>query len=186
MKKLIFTVLIILLTTPVLATDVLYRLSSNEVSMVEDTIPLYMYGADQFGILTDPPFTDGMDVTDPSGKYRVFGYAKINDNGTVRNATQVEVDGFKAYAVADNKQRQANIATEYFLNDPRIKRIVIAIVKGIVREDNEQRQWQRDLMDVVAASTSLANFKNRVAAMDTPVDREFSDAKDYIKDQITP
>ena len=186
MKKLIFVIIISLLVSSAWATEVLYRISSGEVEWVsEETIPLHMFGAD-FAILTDPPFTDGMDVVDPNGEYKVFGYSKINDNGTIRNATQVEIDGFTAHISADRKQRKADAATEYFLNDPRIKRIVIAIVKGIVREDNEQRQWQRDLMDVVAASNTLANFKSRVAAMDTPVDREFSDAKDYIKDQITP
>ena len=187
MIKLLIVLSVFFYTTVGYATTALYRISSNEVYEISASNSTFPMKTNQFvAVAADVSVSDGMITVDPSGELRVFGYAKIKDGSTIRNATQPEIDGFGDAEIADLKQRQANIATEYFLSDDRIKRIVIAIVRGIVREDNKQRQWQRDLMDVVAASTSLANFKNRVAAMDTPVDREFSDAKDYIKDQITP
>ena len=57
MKKLIFVIIISLfLTSSVWATEVLYKLSSGEVEMISDTaIPLYMFGADNFAVLTDLP-----------------------------------------------------------------------------------------------------------------------------------
>ena len=62
---------------------------------------------------------------------------------------------------------------------------MVAFIKGIIKEDNEGRLWIRDFKAAVAASTSLADFQSRVAALDTPTDREFEDAKDYIIGQVS-
>ena len=62
---------------------------------------------------------------------------------------------------------------------------MVALIKGIIKEDNEGRLWTRDFKAAVAASTSLADFQSRVAALDTPTDREFQDAKDYIIGRVS-
>ena len=168
------------------ATTVLYRVSSGEVKEIsfEDRV-FTGFNAPYFGVLTDPPFTDGIDLQDPSGNMRVLGYAKINDNGTVRNATQEEIDTFGPLQTDDRNEEKAQRALNQFLHDPNFRMIVAAIIKGIIKEDNENRSWIRDFKDAVAASTSLADFQSRVAALDTPVNREFQVAKDYIISQVS-
>lgn len=166
------------------AADVIYRISSGEVVNI-----LYGneggYDQDFFGTLTDPPMTDGSQFLDDQWEPRVLNYSKINDNGTIRNATQEEINTFAVLATEDVNIREAAQAATHFQNDPKFRRAVAAIIKGIIKEDNESRLWVRDFMDAVAASTSLANFQSRVAALDRPVDREFADAKTYILNQIS-
>ena len=186
MKKLVIVFLLFLIPISVNATTVLYRLSSNEVEEITEIAPANV-DTTYIGILTDPPLTDGTQWLSPAPDYqkRVLGYAKINDNGTIRNATQNEIDTFAAAAVDDRNKREADRVIDYFQNDYIFRRAMIALIKGIIKEDNENRLWIRDFKDVVAASTSLANLQSRVAALDTPVDREFQDAKDYIISQVS-
>ena len=166
-------------------TTALYRKSSNECTQISLTNSSFdNYSSTYFGVLTDPPFTDGTDTQDPNGDYRVLGYSKINDSGTIRNATQGEIDTFEAGEIDDNNAIDADKAKIYFQNDHIFRRAMIALIKGIIKEDNEGRLWTRDFMAAVAASTSLADFQSRVAALNTPADRVFSDAKDYILGQI--
>jgi len=167
-------------------TTILYRKSSNECTQISLSNKSFNeYDSVYFGVLTDPPFTDGTDMRDPSGEYRILGYSKINDSGTVRNATQNEIDTFGAYEIDDNNAQDATKSIEYSQNDFRFRRIMIALIKGIIKEDNENRLWIRSFMDAVAASTSLGDFQSRVAALTPPADREFDDAKTYILNQIS-
>jgi len=165
--------------------DVIYRISSGEVDVISvtpivSTIPGEPYDMEYKAKLTDPPFTDGTDL-----QKRVLGYAKINDNGTIRNATQNEIDTFAILQQDDRNKRDAAKAIGFMDTDPQFRRILIALIKGIIREDNQNRLWIRDFKAAVAASTSLADFQSRVAALDTPTDREFQDAKDYIIGQVS-
>ena len=163
---------------------VIYRKSSNEVEVVGvgQTIS---YDTTFKDTLIDPPFTDGTECRDSTGELRVLGYAKINDNGTIRNATQQEIDIFAILEQDDGNKRDAAKAIGFMDTDPQFRRILIALIKGIIREDNQNRLWIRDFKAAVAASTSLADFQSRVAALDTPTDREFEDAKDYIIGQVS-
>jgi len=162
--------------------DALYRISSGEVLQIGGGMSIAGPYRD---ILVDPTFTDGTELVDSSGVKRVLGYSKIWDGSAIRNATQGEIDTFAAFREDDWNKQTAAETTDYFQNDPKFRRAMIAIIKGIIKEDNEGRLWTRSFMAAVAASTSLANFQSRVAALDTPTDREFSDAKDYILGQIS-
>ena len=167
-------------------TTALYRISSNEIPEISISDDMFVaYPSTIFGVLINPSFTDGIEYRDPLNNYRVLGYSKINDNGTVRNATQEEIDTFEGFEQDDNNQIEANKAIKYFQNNPQFRRIMVALIKGIIKEDNEGRLWTRDFKAAVAASTSLADFQSRVAALDTPTDREFQDAKDYIIGQVS-
>ena len=164
--------------------DAVYRISSNEVVKIGDVVSLEGYG-NLFAMLSDPTYTDGTDYKDPNGDLRVLGYAKINDGGVVRNATQPEIDTFAPAALDDKNQKWADRVVASIQNDPEMRRIVAALIKGIIKEDNDIRGWVQDFMDAVAASTSLADYQSRVAALDRPVDREFQDAKTYIINQVS-
>jgi len=122
------------------ATTVLYRLSSGEVLNISlndnDFEPLDSF----FGVLIDPPFSNGTDWRDSSGNDRVFGYAKINDNGTVRNATQVEIDGFLAARETDRSAELVQDTINYLNNNPIMKRIFKALAKAMNDDLNELRQ----------------------------------------------
>lgn len=181
MKKLIVFFIFLFIPVTALATTVVYRTSSGEVANISTANnPFVEYSLTYFTVVTDPTLVDGTDID-----FRTLGMSKIYDNGTVRNATQQEIDGFAAYALADRNAKQAQQATDYLDNDPKFRRAVMAIIKGIVREDNELRNWMRDFKDLVANSTSLADFKSRVAAEPDMVNREVADAKTYIKNQIS-
>ena len=189
MRKLVISILFIFISVVTVdATTVLYRISSGEVMEIstQDKTDFGM-GLIYFAVLTDPPLTDGTEWLSPAPDFerRSLGYAKINDNGTIRNATQNEIDTFAILQQDDRNKRDAAKAIGFMDTDPQFRRILIALIKGIIREDNQNRLWIRDFKAAVAASTSLADFQSRVAALDTPTDREFQDAKDYIIDQVS-
>ena len=120
-----------------MATTVLYRISSNEVIAISAQGELFdIYSSAYYGVLSDPPFTDGTEYRDPSGNKNVFGYAKINDNGTIRNATQNEIDTFAGFEQDDNNQIQATKASNYFQSDPKFRRIMTAFADILVDEFN--------------------------------------------------
>ena len=162
--------------------NVLYRISSNEVNVI--TSDSIVAGNSDNAIIVITDFPDGME-TRSNDSLRVLGTAKILDGTTVRNATQEEIDTFLPAVLDDYAIRDAQQALKLFNSDVKLRKILAALIKGIIKEDNENRLWIRDFKDVVAASTSLANLQSRVAALDTPVDREFQDAKDYIISQVS-
>ena len=184
MKTFIIILLSLLISTASYAsTFVSYRISSGEVvniASVEINYPSAM-----FITIVDPTFIDGQEFQDPQGQRLVLGYTKIYIGGVVRNATQQEIDGFESARVDGYNQIEADKAKDQFQNDPNFRRAMIAVIKGIIKEDNEGRLWTRSFMDAVAASTSLADFQSRVAAFTPPADREFDDAKTYILNQIS-
>jgi len=187
MKTFALILTILLLAGPAWSATALYRISSGEVTVISITDNDFsdrMYDA-QYSVLSGGTYPDGYDCAGTGYELRVLGTAKIVDSTTVRNATQVEIDTFAGHAADDKNQREEDAAKSYFQNDPKFRRAVIAIIKGIIKEDNELRNWTRDFKDLVAASTSLANFKSRVAAEETLVNRQFEDAKTYILNQIS-
>jgi hypothetical protein len=139
MKKLFIILFIMSLSICANATTVLYRISSGEVmeiSTPNKTAEDFGMGSTYFGVLTDPPFTDGTQWLGPNYENRLLGYSKINDNGTIRNATQQEIDTFKPLAIDDRNQKDADKAKEYFKNDPEFRRIMIAFADVLVSELN--------------------------------------------------
>ena len=187
MKKILLSLIIILLIpTWLLAATAVYRVSSNEVVLIDTEDGDFADAVTNYLVLkTGATFPDGTECRISNFDLRVLGVAKILDGDIVRNATQNEIDTFHDAEVGDLLQAEVDRIVKYMNTDKKMRRIIIALVKGIIKEDNENRLWIRDFKVAVAASTSLANLQSRVAALDTPVDREFQDAKDYIIGQVS-
>ena len=179
-----FLLLIVLLVSMIgyaHAATALYRISSGEVLIIsQEDSDFSQYAHVDLAVKTGATYPDGYTTA-----LRVLGASKIIDGDIVRNATQEEINTFRPANENDILARQANRVIQYMNTDIVFRRILVALVKGIIREDNENRQWIRDFKAAVAASTSLADFQSRVAALDTPVDREFQAAKDYIISQVS-
>ena len=181
MKRFLLTIILLLsMIGYANAATALYRISSGEVLIISQEDSDFSDRAHvDLAVKTGAAYPDGY-----STALRVLGVSKIIDGDIVRNATQEEIDTFKPANENDILVRQANRAIQYMSTDAIFRRVIVALIKGIIREDNENRSWIRDFKAAVAASKSLADFKSRVAALDTPADREFQDAKDYIISRV--
>jgi len=136
MKK-ILIILLVLWAQGAFATTALYRISSNEVYKISEENDIFAFDvSDQLAVATSVSTPDGDATWDTSGNLRVLGYSKILDGTTVRNATQEEIDTFAAFEAEDRNIKEADQATAYFQNDPRIRRIMIAFADILVSEIN--------------------------------------------------
>jgi len=143
--------------------DVFYRKSSGEVDfigIISTGAPGRPYDPGYFDELSDPPFTDGTQYKPK----RVLGSAKINDSGTIRNATQNEIDTFAGLELDDKNQRQADTAVEYFQNDPQFRRIMTAFASILVDEFNILRS-EHGLADRTLSQLKTA-IVNRISKDD--------------------
>lgn len=84
----------------------------------------------------------------------------IVDNGTVREMTTAE----KAVIDAEIAEHLAQIEADK-KNLDKQEKMMRACILVLVNEVNRARQWDTDLKAVIAASTSLADFKTRAAAL---------------------
>jgi hypothetical protein len=160
MKKYIFAVFILFVCVNASATTVLYRISSGEVIGISATDSQFeMYGI-EFGVLTNPTISDGTDFRDPNNDYRVLGYSKINDNGTIRNASQQEIDTFRPSQINDNNIKEALMAVQQFNTDPNLRRILTAFAAILVEEINILRN-QHGLSDRTLQQLKTA-IENRI------------------------
>ena len=166
MKKIFISILLVfLLAITANATTVLYRISSGEVvsiSATDKTFPTA--NLTYFGKLTNPPLTDGTDWLDPSYNRCVLGYAKINDGGTIRNATQVEIDTFDPLKLDDRNKQEVDNAKAYFQNDPEMRRILTAFADVLVSEINILRS-EHGLADRTLSQVKTAII-NRISKDD--------------------
>ncbi len=163
--KRIFLIFLVLFLVPTFSygTTVLYRISSGEVISISISDDLFEEYDDEFrDVLTNPPLPDGTQLMSPGtyGSHRVLGYAKIVDNGTVRNATQQEIDSFGAAFADDQAQKEANKAEEYLENDPKFRRVMTALMAILVDEINTLRS-QHGLPDRTLSQLKNA-IKNRI------------------------
>lgn len=136
MKRILMVLIILLVASFASATTVIYRISSGEVAEIWADNQINRMDPDIYGIVTDPPLPDGIEFLGPNYEHRVVGYTKIKDGDIVRNATQEEIDGFSVFVVDDTNQKEANKAIDYLNNDPRFRRILIALSAIIVDEIN--------------------------------------------------
>lgn len=180
MKRFIYLLICLFgITSVCLATTAVYRISSGEVTAISTENNPYDNEPSDLAVITNATYPDGTTFIK-----RVLGSAKILDGTVIRNATQEEIDGFAAASINDYNIRMAAKSLKYFQSDAKFRLAIMAVIRGIIKEDNEQRLWIRTFMEAVALSTSLADFQSRVAGLDIPVDRELSDAKTYILGQI--
>jgi hypothetical protein len=149
-----------------MATEALYRISSGEVYSISTVDGSFSEETNEFrGVAINPTLVDGSQCQAPNGDFRVFGYAKIKDGATIRNATQVEIDTFAPARTDDRNQRQADKTIEYLQNDPKMRRIIIALTDVFITyEFNKYRKWFQAFETQMALATSLANLQTRMAA----------------------
>lgn len=154
-----------------MATTALYRISSGEVIKISAAGQTFAdRDATYWGVLTNPSLPDGSAVREALaggvfGPFRQLGFAKIRVGTTVRNATQAEIDTFAAAETADDGAQDATEAASVINVHPRMRKVMKALVKRIIAENNQQSQMWNDFRAQVALSSSLADFKSRVAAM---------------------
>ena len=186
MKKIIIATLIVLIwQTAAIAITTLYRLSSNEVYVI-DLNDQVQTGSDYFAVITNATYPDGTQCRDSDFQLRVPGLSKILDGTVVRNATTEEIATFADLEISDFKQAEANNALSLLEQDPKLRRILKAVTAVILQELNRQRQWDIDFKAQVAASTSLANFQTRMASMSSPGTVSFNDFFNLVKNRIDP
>ncbi len=126
-----------------MAVTALFRIRGGEVIKVQ------LSGQDfsdadstYWGVLTDPSRPDGDQVRDLSGEdgelgpLRVLGFAKFNDAGTVRNATQAEIDAFVTGEAEDKKDMQVTGAVGALSVNPRFRKAFKALALGMMDEIN--------------------------------------------------
>lgn len=173
-----------------MATTVKYRLSSGEVIKV-DLLGQTFDGRDvvYFGKLTDPPFPDGTDIradtVDVIGPLRVLGLSKIWDGTDVRNATQAEIDGFAAPQIDDDNKQDRDEAANLGDIHPLWRKLIKAIVKGVIRENNIMAGRYNALRAEMLAATNLNDLQNRIQnnTQDAPI-RTNQQAFDAIRTDV--
>lgn len=126
MKKIFFTLFFCLMSSYALAVTVVYRTSSGEVRWIGASDE-YTFDMTYHTEIEDPTFTNGTDL-----QRRVLGSAKIFDNGTVRNATQQEIDTFESYAETDRQLAKVKQVKAFFQNNEQMRKILKAVVKTLV------------------------------------------------------
>lgn len=171
-------------------TTVLYRLSSNQVMKISlKGQPFADRNTNYWGVLTDPPLPDGTEnretINGRLGPLGVLGFQKIVDSGTVRNATQLEIDGFAAYATDDDNQQMADRAVELLSNHPQFRKLLTAYSDILKDEFNALRGWLRDFKVVVDSASNLNDIKVGVAALPNLLDRDLSQLKTAIVNRIS-
>lgn len=153
-------------------TTALYRKSTNEVVKISlsgqsfsDRDPTY------WGVLTNPTLSNGNQAVDANGNLRVLGIAKfaVVGTNTVRNATAGEITAFGSGETADINNQDAAEAINFFQTHPRFRKAFKALVHRIVTENNLQAAQWNQFRAEVAAATTLADLKTRVANNTTDV-----------------
>jgi hypothetical protein len=159
-----------------MAITALYLLSSNEVYKIspqgqtfDDRDPTY------WGVLTDPDFPDGSGpvrevLPDGSwGDLRQLGFAKIAEpgtgaNGTVRLATQPEIDAWTGtYQAYENKQDETRVK-DWVENHPQFRKFFAAFADILIDEINILRA-EHSLGDRTLAQLKTAML-NRISEND--------------------
>lgn len=156
-------------------TTALYRINGGEVLKISvQGQPFADRDAAVFGVLTDPTLPDGQAVREDLGDgtlgpIRVLGFAKVAVVGsnTVRNATAPEIAAFATAETSDENALDAADAGRMIDTHPRFRKVLKALLKRIIAENNDQRTQWNALRAQIAAATNLANLQSRVAANTT-------------------
>ncbi len=151
-----------------MSVTVQYRIRGGEVIKVSlPGQPFNVRDQTYWGKLTDPPRPDGDDAVPPSGpnvgQLRVLGFAKINDAGTVRNATQAEIDGFIVAEAEDEKDQDAEHAVTRALHH----NVFGKMFKALALETMDELNILRALHGLPARTKPQL-----IAAIEARVDRE--------------
>jgi hypothetical protein len=186
-KKLIIAIFIILFAGNSFATTALYRTSSGEVVAISESDSMFVErtATGYWSVAVDPVFADGKVLRDSAGELRVLGFAKIHDSGTVRDATQPEIDAFVSLRVDDRNQIKADKAKAELVNNSVLRMLVKALSEILADEFNTHKQLHDDVLQAAADATSLADFKTRMGNIGTVPTRSKSALFNAIKDEIS-
>lgn len=176
-------------------TTALYRVSSLEVVKISVVGQLFA-DRDQarWGVLTDPALPDGRDTREVNGDgtlgpLRALGFSKVAVLGsnTVRNATGPEIATFAPAQAADEAAQDVAEAGRMLTAHPRFRRLLKAMLKRIIAENNAQAaQWNAFRAQVSAAS-SLSDLKTRVANNTTDIPtRTLAQAVTALQGDLSP
>lgn len=109
---------------------------------------------------------------------------KIFSGGALRNATAEEIAGFPALEAAD-EMAKTKTTVKLFLDDGDRRNLLSrAIAELIVDELNIIRGWTVSFKAEVAAATTLADLKTRVATLSSLSDRTKAQVLTAIKNKV--
>lgn len=153
----------------------LYRKNGGQVDSV--SLQAYVIPAksqDYFDQVENPTLQDGASLIPP----------KVYVGGVLRNATAPEIAAFATKAQEDddteNKKRY-----KLFLDDGNHRMPMFkALATIMVDEINILRGWLASYKTEVAAASSLADLKTRVAALPNTPDRTNSQLKTALKNRV--
>jgi len=183
-----------------MATTVLYRISSGEVLKISTRGQQFPHiNNNYFDYLIDPDLPDGTDnrpiIDGKLGPARTPGSQKIAIPGSnlVRDATELEIDGFEAFKVEDEKALDETGAKAFLLTHPRFRKIFVGILKLLidqllektnVKQNEMITQWNQ-FKTGIAGATSLADIKSGVAGLPT-IDPDLPETatKEQIRSQL--
>lgn len=110
-----------------MADYVQYRKNGGEVTAV--SVHAVFEDTAYFGFLEDPPTPDGLDLA----------VSKINDAGTVRNATAPEIAAFPIYQAEDENLMQRKYAKTLLNSHPMHKKLMKGLLSVLIGEINTLR-----------------------------------------------
>lgn len=164
-----------------MAVTVLYRIRTGEVLKISSQGQTFAdRAAAVFGVLADPTFLDGTDTRRTLaggvlGPAREAGWSKIVvvATNTVRNATQVEIDGFAAGEQADTDAQDAARVAVVIQSHPHWRRALKPLVRKLhagyaasaAKTNAHLQQWADYKAAVAAPGSTLATIKAATAAM---------------------
>lgn len=113
--------------------------------------------------------------------------ASVRTTPAATPAVQAVIDAFDWSDAAQDlwehsKQRAAAKAAIDKVDD--LERLVRAVVKRVVSEDNRFADWITQFKAATAASSTLANFKSGVAALPDTPDRTYAQARTALMNDI--
>lgn len=164
----------------------LYRKNGGEVVKISQKGQTFIdRNQIYWGLLTDPSMPDGDQCRDGNYDLRILGVAKIVDAGTVRNATQGEIDNFLVAENDDENQQDADGAIDLFEQHPRFRKMMTAFSDIVKDEINILRQWQMDLKMEVNLATDLNDLKSRIGGLIDLPERNLTQLKTAIQNRIS-
>lgn len=183
-----------------MAISVLYRISSGEVLKISTRGQQFPHiNTNYFDYLIDPDLPDGTNnrpfIDGKLGPARTPGSQKIAIPGSnlVRDATELEIDGFEAFKVEDEKSLDETGAKAFLITHPRFRKIFVGILKLLINQllektnvkQNEMiTQWNQFKTGIAGAS-NISQIKAGVAALpDIIADLPETATQEQIRNQL--
>lgn len=175
----------------------LYRINGGEVIKISEIDRTWADAdADFYAVMTDPNLPDGSSLREvlPRGpglaRYgpkRQLGFAKIAipETSTIRNATQQEIDFFDSAEGTDRQAEDAIQAREQVTRHPFIARVLMALIRRLVVNVNQQNAKTNEIVTQWEAfKSAMANEGLTVAQIRSGMD-SLSEITTDLPDSLT-